>query len=102
MMYSICKKCNQEVEIFEINKKQICMDCELEIKSLTFWERYNMWEQQVFNEFVECEFYNGDEITDIEICEDGTIYYNDLLNYVKDIGTPWKESIYYTEESDEY
>ena len=93
MIYTICKKCNQEVEIFEINNKQICMDCELEIKSLTFWERYDMWKQEAFNEYVESEFYNGEEIDDIEIHEDGTIYYG-LFNYIKDVVTPFRMSIY--------
>ena len=93
MIYSICKKCGQEVEIFEINDKQICYDCELEIKSLTFWERYEMWKQDAFEEFVESEYYNGETMDDIGIHEDGSIHF-EFLSYIKDVVTPFSKSIY--------
>ena len=95
MVYLICEKCGEELEIFDIINGKICEECYIELKSLTFWERYDLWKKSAYNEFVESEFYNEESIEDIEICEDGSIYYNDLLNYAKDVATPWVYSMYY-------
>lgn len=61
-----------------------------------FWDSYEKWQKQVWQEFVDGEFYQGQKREDIEICEDGTIHLS-LFHYIKDCVTSWKDSKYYTE-----
>lgn len=61
-----------------------------------FWENYDKWKEVAWQEFVDGEFYNGETRDDIEITEDGTVYYaSNLMFNIKRAVTPWKESEFY-------
>jgi hypothetical protein len=63
-----------------------------------FIENYELWRNKAWEEFVNGEFYEGQEKSQVEICEDGTVYpYEGQLAYIKDCITSWENSEFYIE-----
>ena len=61
-----------------------------------FWDNYKKWQDEAWEEFMESEFYDGEERESTEICEDGTVYLS-LFSYIKNCVTSWEDSQYYTD-----